>query len=385
MTERTPLKAAIIGGGMIGTVHAAALRSTGIALRGVLASSEVSSKETAERFDVPVAYPDLDALLSDDSVDVVHVCTPNQLHVAQAVATLSAGKHVICEKPMATSRSDAEQLVRASTDARREVLIPFVYRFHPVVREIRARVQADDFGAWQLFHGSYLQDWLLNPNVSNWRVDPAVGGRSRAFADIGTHWFDLVEWVSGVRFADVFASFRTTHTDRPAQATKTFASDDAKWGERARVGTEDVSCVLARTSSGIPASVTISQVSAGRKNRLWFELDGADGSAVFDQEHPESAWFGSVDGWYEFLRDSSSGSREQRRLSSLPAGHAQGHIDLFRAFLNDAYARIGGDQTVEGIPDVRDGLRSSILVDAVIRSAESERWVPIALGESAHH
>ncbi|MDR5701490.1 Gfo/Idh/MocA family protein [Agromyces aerolatus] len=384
------LRAAIVGGGMIAGVHATALRVAGIPLRGVLASSATTTERAAARFGAPVTYADFDAVLDDDLVDVVHLCTPNRLHASQAVAALDAGKHVICEKPMATSLGEAEDVARAAERSGRQVAVPFVYRYHPVVREIRARVRAGDLGAWQVFHGSYLQDWMLDPSVSNWRVDPGQGGRSRAFADIGTHWFDAVEWVAGVRFDEVFATLTTTHAQRPSAPSQTFAAESAAAAEPghgsasgatdalATVLTEDVACVIARTADGVPATVTISQVSAGRKNRLWFELDGAHGSAVFDQEHPESAWFGSRDGWREFLRDAATGSPEQRRLSVLPAGHTQGHVELFRAFVADAYGTFAGDTSVEGLPDVHDGVRSTAIVDAVLRSAAAGSAVEVA-------
>lgn len=379
--EKIEMNAAVVGAGMIAGVHAAALRAETIPLRGVVASSRATSDDAARRFGAEVAYPDYRALLEDDDVHVVHVCTPNRLHVEQSIAALRAGKHVVCEKPMATSVADARRLVRAAEESGRALAIPFVYRYHPVVREIRARVQAGDFGAWQVLHGSYLQDWMLSPAVSNWRVDAQEGGESRAFADIGTHWFDLVEWVAGVRFAEVLATLTTTHPERPGGASQTFAAATVAPTEMVPVHTEDVACVLVRTTDHVPGSVTISQVSAGRKNRLWFELDGATGSTVFDQEHPESAWFGTTDGWREFLRDPSTGSPEQRRLSVLPSGHAQGHVDLFRAFVRDAYTAMSGGRT-EGLPGVHEGARSAAIVDAVLRSAGERSWQTIAVEPS---
>ncbi|AGP59169.1 Gfo/Idh/MocA family protein [Streptomyces rapamycinicus] len=345
---------AIVGTGMIGAVHARAARAAGARLIGVLASTLERTEAAAQRFEAPVPYTGFDAVLADDRVDVVHLCTPNALHADQAEAALRAGKQVICEKPLATSVADAERIARTAHAADRIVAIPFVYRYHPLVREIRARREAGEFGNWHLLHGSYLQDWLLSEQSDNWRTDPIAGGASRAFADIGSHWCDLVEWVAGVRFTDL-----TAHLD-------TVVNRD----------TEDIATVLLRTGDGIPASLTVSQVSAGRKNRLWFELDGSRASAAFDQEQPETAWLGDPVGARTLVRDPGKGSPEQRRLSLLPAGHPQGYGDCFTAFVSDAYAAMHGEQPC-GLPVAEDGIRSAHLVEAVLRSARSLSWTGV--------
>ncbi|GAA1170368.1 Gfo/Idh/MocA family protein [Streptomyces rhizosphaericus] len=230
------LRVAVLGAGMIGDVHLRSARASGAEVVGVLSSTAQRSLAAAERWQVDVGYPDLDAVLSDDTIDVVHVCTPNHLHVGQAVAALRAGKHVVCEKPVATTAADARLLVDTAESAGRIVTVPFVYRYHPMVRELRARVAAGGFGAWQLLHGSYLQDWLLSPESTSWRVDPAAGGASRAFADIGSHWFDLVEWVAGVRVAELLAETTTTVADRPRVGGPTVGGPEEPAVVRARRG-----------------------------------------------------------------------------------------------------------------------------------------------------
>ncbi|MFG1682599.1 Gfo/Idh/MocA family protein [Nonomuraea sp. NPDC049269] len=370
-------QAVIIGAGMIGSVHAAAIRGVGATVRGVVGSTPSRSDVLAKEWDVPVRYPDLAAVLADDAVDVVHVCTPNALHADQAVAALRAGKHVICEKPIATSLADAQRLASVTAETGRTLAVPYVYRYHPLVREIRARRLNGDFGAWQLLHGSYLQDWMLDAGTANWRVDATLGGQSRAFADIGSHWCDLVEWVAGVRFHEVTARRGITKPERPAGSGATFGPASGPASDQLRpVTTEDVATVLLRTAEGVLGSLTVSQVSAGRKNRLWFELDGAAGSAVFDQENPESVWLGDVEGARIVIRDPSQGSAEQRRLATLPAGHAQGYGDCFRAFVDDAYSAMAGLPVV-GLPTAADGVRSARLVDAVLRADESLTWTVV--------
>ncbi|MDX6310911.1 MAG: hypothetical protein QOF44_375 [Streptomyces sp.] len=384
--SRSP-RAVVVGAGMIGAVHAAAVRAVGGTLRGVVASTPERSARVAKEWDVPTRYPDFEAVLADDSVEVVHICTPNAHHVRQTEAALAAGKHVICEKPLATSAADAERLHRLADRAGLVLAVPFVYRYHPLVREIRDRRLNGEFGAWQLIHGSYLQDWMLSESTVSWRVDPDAGGPSRAFADIGSHWCDLVEWVAGVRFTEVTARVGTTIASRPAGTGASFgaAGQGAPAGEgpvpRVPVRTEDVATVLLRTADGVLGTLTVSQVSAGRKNRLWFELDGASGSAVFDQENPETAWLGAQDGARVLVRDPNHGSPEQRRLSRLPAGHAQGYADCFNAFVADTYAAIDGGAP-EGLPTGADGARSARLVEAVLRSAASLTWTNVETATS---
>jgi predicted dehydrogenase len=346
----------VVGTGMIGAVHARGIRAAGARLRGVLASSPERTERVASDWAAPVGYPDLDAVLADDAVQVVHICTPNALHLPFTEAALRAGKHVICEKPLATSAADAERANRAAHEAGRLLTVPFVYRYHPLVREIRERRRDGQFGSWQALHGSYLQDWLLSPDATSWRLDPELGGPSRAFADIGSHWCDLVEWVAGVRFAEVSARLTTTVPGRSE--------------------TEDVAVVLLRTHEGVLGTVTVSQVSAGRKNRLWFELDGALASAVFDQERPETIWLGGGDGARVIVRDPGFGSAEQRRLSTLPAGHPQGYQDCFTAFVTDAYAAMDGAPP-PGLPTGTDGVRAARLVDAVLRSNDTLTWTTV--------
>ncbi|KPI11580.1 oxidoreductase domain protein [Actinobacteria bacterium OK074] len=371
------LRVAVLGAGMIAGVHLRSARANGAEVVGVLSATPERSLAAAERWQVDVGYPDLDAVLADDSIDVVHVCTPNHLHVTQAGAALRAGKHVVCEKPLATTAADARLLVDAAESAGRIATVPFVYRYHPMVRELRARVAAGDFGAWQLLHGSYLQDWLLSPDSTSWRVDPAVGGASRAFADIGSHWFDLVEWVAGVRVAELLAETTTTVPDRPGAGGPTFRGPAPAGAGRTAVTTEDALAVVARTTDGVLVSTTVSQVSAGRKNRLWFELDGADASAVFDQELPESLWLGRPDRAETLVRDPSVNSPDAARLSVVPAGHPQGYPECFENFVKDTYAAVRGESP-EGLPTVLDGLRSARLVDAVITSAARRAWTPVA-------
>ncbi|MEU0742824.1 Gfo/Idh/MocA family oxidoreductase [Streptomyces sp. NPDC006134] len=378
--RREPLGVALVGAGMIAAVHRRAALLAGADVVGVLASTPERSRETAARWNIPRAYDDIDAVLADDRVQVVHICTPNATHAPYAEAALRAGRHVVCEKPLGTDAGQARRLADLAEERGLVATVPFVYRYHPLVREIRARRLAGEFGEWYLAHGSYLQDWMLSPDASSWRVDPGLGGPSRAFADIGSHWCDLVEWVTGERFTEVLARTSIAVPTRPAPAGPSFTRSTAPAAGRVPVRTEDSAAVLLRTAGGLLGSTVVSQVSAGRKNRLWFELDGSLGSAVFDQENPETAWLGSAEGHRILVRDPEHGSAEQRRLSALPAGHAQGYAQCFEAFVADTYAAVRGDLTPEqedGLPTFADGLRSARLVEAVLRSSENDTWTKV--------
>lgn len=367
---------AIVGTGMIGAVHRRAALLAGAVVRGVSASSPERSAEVAQAWDVPRAYRGIEEVVADPQVQVVHVCTPNHLHRAMAQAALEAGKHVICEKPLATTLDDARALAALAASTGLVATVPFVYRYHPVVREARARIAQGELGPLRLIHGSYLQDWLLDPASNNWRVDPALGGASRVFADIGSHWCDLVEWVGSERFVDVSAAFATVIAERGAVAGQSFATP-AAGGAMQAVSSEDVAAALFKTANGTLASLTVSQVSAGRRNRLWFEIDGARASVAFDQEDSERLWIGLPDQREEiFVRGPGAGSPEQRRLAVLPAGHAQGYGDCFEAFVADTYRAIEAERP-EGLPTFDDGLRSALIVDRVIASARSRAWTSI--------
>ena len=333
----------------------------------------------AEDWGVEQAYGSIDEV-ADSKAEIVHICTPNASHVPYAVALMQAGKHVLCEKPLGVSLEDARHAAQVAEDTGVVNTIPFAYRFHPMVREMRARVQAEDFGAINLMHGSYLQDWLLNPRATSWRVDPKAGGPSRAFGDIGSHWCDLVEWVTGDRIARLVATTSITIKQRPAATAATFSAAETD-APLVDVQTEDTALIMFRTVDDVAGSAVISQLSAGRKNRLWVEVDGMHQSAVFDQEQPEQLWIGSETGAQILVRDPNHGSAEQRRLSSLPAGHPQGYAQCFENYVVDSYAAVdayaGRGEVPDGLPTFADGARAAEICDAMLRSASSGEWVSV--------
>lgn len=343
-------------------VHAHAVRVLGGTVLAVASSTPESAARAATGLGATRAANDLDELLAMDDVDVVHVCTPNHLHHPVALAALQAGRHVVCEKPLATDSSQAAELVAAARDAGVVATVPFVYRFHAMVREARHRVRSGAVGRVLLAHGSYLQDWMADPDLDDWRVDPALGGASRAFADIGSHWCDLLEFVTGERIAALFARLVTAHPRRGS--------------DRHVVDTEDIATLAFTTAGGVPGSAVISQVSPGRKNRLLLEVSGSDGSLAFDQERSEGLWNGRADASRSLVRDPDVLSDAARPYSRLPGGHPMGYQDCFNAFVADTAAAIAGRQP-DGLPTFADGLRSTKVVEAVMRSADTAAWVEV--------
>ena len=374
------LQVAILGAGMIGTVHRRAALLADADVVGVMDSTPQRSREAAAKWGVPTAFSEIEQVAQSD-VDVVHICTPNSSHVPYAVELMRAGKHVVCEKPLGGNVTEATHAAQVAGETGVVNTVPFVYRFHPMVREMRARVAASGFGAVNLVHGSYLQDWMLDPRVTSWRVDPGQGGASRAFADIGSHWCDLAEWVTGDRIETLVATTSISIPRRPVSTGASFTGAAGGDAELVDVRTEDSALILFRTRRGIAGSATISQVSSGRKNRLWLEIDGANASAVFDQEDPEHLWIGSPGGAQVLNRDPQHGAPDQRRLSHLPAGHAQGYAQCFENFIADTYAAIRGrrDGTTapDGLPTFADGLRAAAICDAMLESARTRSWMTV--------
>ena len=359
---KTRIRAGIVGTGFMAHVHARAIRDAGHEVVAIAGSSASSSQKAAEDLDVPKSFNSWRDLVQSESVDVVHVCTPNEFHAEISIAAAEAGKHVVCEKPISVSLEQALEMQKALNDTSVGFAIPFAYRFYPVVREIRQRIANGEAGVLHLVHGSYLQDWLADSESSNWRVDSTTGGASRAFADIGSHWCDLLEFVTGERIVRVMANTSKAYSHR--------GQDE--------VTTEDLATVIFETKTGISGSLTVSQVSFGRKNQLLIELDGSKASYIFNQERPDSFLVGGRNSnqVVSVSQHSPVLSADARRLSRLPAGHPQGYQDAFNNFVADAYSGFLGHE-IDGVPQIADGVRAAILIEAVLRSARTRAWVEV--------
>jgi len=379
------LNVGIIGLGFIGPVHLQALRK--IAHINVVAIADKagsSVKQKVEDLGVPQWYENYEDLLARKDVDAVHICSPNYLHAEMAKAALLAGKHVVCEKPLAVTSTQAKELVELAAQKNLVNAVHFNIRYYPLIRHLRTMVQKGDIGRIFSIQGSYLQDWLFYETDYNWRLESKLSGESRAVADIGSHWMDLIEYVSGLKIKQVFADFATIHPIRkkPLKPVETFAGKMLKPEDYSDVpiDTEDYATILFRFENGERGVLTVSQVSAGRKNRLYFELDGSKQSAVWDSEVPNQMWFGHRDGPNEIvMKDPSLVYPESRKLITLPGGHQEGFNDtpfqLFTEFYEDV--RAGKPSEHPSYPTFKAGLRELVLCENILKSNRNGSWITV--------
>ncbi|GAB3187942.1 Gfo/Idh/MocA family protein [Nesterenkonia suensis] len=352
------LKAGIIGGGFMARTHTTAARAAGAEVVGLASSSPERSVAAAEPLGVDPAAS-VEELIARS--DVVHVCSPNARHAEHVRAAIQAGRHVVCEKPLAVDAAEAAELVDLAEQAQVVAAVPFVYRFHPMARQAREEVADGRLGRLLTVRGAYLQDWMLDAEESNWRVDPEISGRSRAFGDIGSHLVDLLEFIAGERIVRLNAATSIAHPRRGG----------------AEVVTEDAAALTVELAGGALGSLMVSQVNAGRKNQLTVELAGVEGGVFFDQEHPDELWLGRAEGSVTISRDPGVMGSDASRLSLVPSGHPMGYLDAFAAFARDTYARIAGGDPA-GLPTFADGARANRLIDAVMESAQQGHWVDVA-------
>src|SRR5438132_10973217 len=339
----TDMGAAVVGTGFIGVVHVEALRRLGVRVHGVVGSSHARAAERAAALNLPPAYESLKAMLGDPRVDVVHITSPNRLHYPQAVAALAAGKHVVCEKPLAVTSAESGELVRLVQPTRLVNAVNFNLRFYPICRHLHQLVREGGLGEVRLVSGHYLQDWLLLDTDWNWRLDPELGGSLRAVADIGSHWMDLTSHVAGQRIVSVMADLKTFIPVRqqPAGPVETFATEPTGATSARTVTTEDCATILLRYENGALGNLTISQISPGRKNTLEFEIDGSTASAAWHSERPDELWIGHRGRPNELLtKDPALLNAQGRAASGLPAGHVEGFADTFKALYRPIYAAV---------------------------------------------
>ena len=375
--------AAVIGTGFIGTVHVEALRRIGVSVRGVLGSSPVRGAARAEALNVPRAYAHLDELLADPLVDVVHVTSPNDLHASQTLAILDAGKHVVCEKPLAMTAGESARLVDRAATTGLVNATNFNIRFYPLNQHAHEIVGDGALGDVRLVTGRYFQDWLLLDSDWNWRLQPERGGALRAVGDIGSHWLDLMTFVTGQHVAEVMADLSTFIETRqePTGPVETFSTDRSSETVARDIATEDAATILLRFDGGARGAVSISQISPGRKNSLVYEIDGSDGAWSWDSEQPDQAWLGHRDRPNEILiRNPALMGPAGQAASALPGGHVEGFFDTFCAHFRTVYADVGAGapSSSPGYPTFADGHDEMLVGEAIARSAREGRWVAVA-------
>ncbi|BDG02891.1 Gfo/Idh/MocA family protein [Anaeromyxobacter oryzae] len=375
--------ACIVGAGFVGPAHVEALRRNGVEVRALVGADEERAQRSAAELGIPRAYGSLGAALDASGADVYHLAVPNALHAPFAREVMAAGRHVVCEKPLALTSSESAELVELEKKAGVVAAVAYNLRFYPLVCEARERIRAGALGKVHAVHGSYLQDWLLHDTDWNWRLDPAQGGALRVVADIGTHWLDLVSWTTGSKVSRVLADFSTVHPTRrrPRGEVLTFSGGAAPVErENVAVSTEDQAAILLRLENGALGSVVVSQVSAGRKNALSFQVDGGTGSLAWSSEEPNHLWLGHRERPNEILeKDPSLLSAAARARTAYPGGHQEGYPDTFRQLFSSVYAYVaGGDFAApRDFPTFADGHREMLLCNALLESSRTGRWVEL--------
>ncbi len=372
MREISDIKAAVVGTGFIGVVHVEALRRLGVEVAGIVGSSRERAAEKARAAGLPEPYPSYEAMLEDPAVDVVHLTTPNHLHHAQVRDALAAGKHVVCEKPLAMNSEETADLVRLAEESGLVHAVNFNIRFYAQNQEARARVQNGEIGDVHLISGGYLQDWLLLDTDWNWRLDPAAGGSLRAVGDIGSHWLDLVTFITGRHVEAVMADLTTFIKVRkqPTGPVETYSGAAAGETIDTPMETEDAAGLMLRLTGGARAVATISQVSAGRRNRLSWEIDGSQRALAWHSEAPEELWIGHRGRPNELLLS---------ERGDYPPGHAEGFPDTFKRLYRHVYRAVaaGGPPDEPDYPTFADGHEEALIADAIAQSHAEQRWVQL--------
>jgi predicted dehydrogenase len=382
MRRISDIGAAVIGGGFIGTVHIEALRRLGVQVRGLLGSSPERGRRRAEQLGLPRAYDDLADLLADERVEVVHVASPNDLHYPQVVEILAAGKHVVCEKPLAMTAEQSADLLRRAEAAGVVHAVNFNIRFYPLNQHLRAAIADGALGDIRLVTGRYFQDWLLFPSDWNWRLQPERGGALRAVGDIGSHWLDLLTFLTGSPVSEVMADLATfvpIHLE-PTGPVETFATERSGDAVPREIRTEDAATILLRFANGARGLLAVSQVSPGRKNSLAYEIDGSAAAAAWDSERPDELWIGHRDRPNELLlRNPALMTGLGAAAAHLPAGHVEGFADTFRALYRAVYSAVaaGGPPERPPYPTFADGHDEMLVGEAIARSAREGRWVGV--------
>ncbi|HEX5827884.1 MAG TPA: Gfo/Idh/MocA family oxidoreductase [Candidatus Limnocylindrales bacterium] len=379
---RSEISTVVIGSGFIGTVHIEALRRIGVRVAGLLESTPELGERRAAALGLPRAYESLDAVLADPDVRVVHVTSPNELHHPQAKAILAAGRHIVCEKPLAMTSAESAELVDLAARSGLVNAVNFNIRWYPLNQHVASLVGQGTLGDVRMVTGRYFQDWLLFDTDWNWRLEADQGGVLRAVGDIGSHWLDLTSFVTGLRVEAVMADLTTfiPVRQKPRGEVLTFSTERAADTIPVEIRTEDTASILIRYEGGARGSVNISQLSPGRKNSLQYQIDGSSSAVAWDSEQPDSLWIGHRDRPNELLlRNPALMTPEGAAASRLPGGHVEGFADTFGAVFTAVY-----DDVLAGRPSEQPryatfaaGHEEMLIGDAVLESSRTGTWAHV--------
>jgi predicted dehydrogenase len=376
----------LVGPGFVGMHHIDAVRRLGyVDVVAIAASSDASARKKADAWNVPKAYGSFEALAADPDVHVIHNTTPNYLHGPVIRAALANKKHIVSDKPLATSAAEARALWQEAKAAGVVHAVTFNYRGNPLVQQARQMIAGGDVGSLHYVHGAYLQDWLLEPTDFSWRLEPDKGGQSSAIGDIGSHWCDLIEHVTGARIQSLLSDLTTVIATRvkPEGSTEAF-SKAADKGREVAISAEDLATVMLRFDNGMKGCVSVGQVCAGHKNGLWFEVNGKKSSLRWFQERQNELWIGKRHEANQLLpKDPSMLTGTAQRYAHLPGGHQESWPDAFCNVLRDVYQCVADGQRPETLketpfPTFQDGYRSACIVEAILKShANGNTWTTV--------
>lgn len=371
------LRAAIFGTGFMGRVHTEAVRRLGhVEVTAIAASNQAAAERFAAANSIPRASADWRSILASD-VDAVHICTPNALHFEMAKAAIESGKHVICEKPLTRTGTEARELAAVAERSGVAHCVNHNLRFYPQVQQARSMIEAGELGEILIVYGSYFQDWMLYPSDWNWRAESSSGGELRAMGDIGSHWMDMIEHVTGLRItalcADLETFFKTRQ--RPSESVETFAGARGD-AETVEVRTDDFGAVLVHLGDRVRGSFAVSQVSAGRKNRFEFEIYGTKSSVAWNQERPDELWIGHRGRANAvLLKDPALMEPRAAAFADLPGGHSEGYDDTHKQVFRRFYARVADQNAPIEYPTFADGARGMELLEKVLESSRKKSWI----------
>lgn len=375
------LRAGVIGTGFIGPVHVEALRRLGVQVPALCDLPERVGP-AAERLGIPKTFSDFRKLLASEEIDVVHIAAPNRFHAQMALAAIAAGKHCVCEKPLAMNTRETAEIVRRAKRSGKVFAVNYNIRFYPAVLQLRTMVARGDLGQIIHVNGSYFQDWLFKETDYNWRLLPSEGGKLRAVADIGTHWMDAVSFILGSPIAAVWANLGTWHKTRkrPLGEVETFAraGKDVQYASYP-VQTEDFASVLLRFRNGAAGNLAVSQVAAGRKNCIRIEIYGSKKSAWWCSEAPEMLHFGNRDTANEVAVRATPGfGSDAAPFMDYPAGHVEGFPDTFKMCFRAVYSAILARSKGETLfATANDGHREVAVCEAVLQSHKAHAWTKL--------
>ena len=377
------LKTVLIGTGFMGKVHAENLRRLGnVEIASVAGSSEQRARQFGKSIGVNRTTGNYQELLEDPTIDAVHVLTPNALHHPICRAALQAGKHVLCEKPFTVSLAQARELVDLATETGLANCIQHNLRYYPVVQQMRRMIEAGDLGEILIVQGTYSQDWLLYDTDWNWRLNAKDNGALRAMGDIGSHWMDLIQHVTGLRITELCADLATFHGARrkPKGSVETFAGKTLEAGEYETVpiDTDDFGSVLLRMGSRARGAFTVSQMSAGRKNMFTVDIYGTKAGVSWNQERPDELWIGQRNSPNQIIvKDPALLYPQAAAYADLPGGHSEGYDDTHKQVFKRFYARVADPAAPLEYPTFEDGLLGMRLLEKVAESSQKRGWVTV--------